>query len=134
MSPQENELLLCSARVVFDPGQTERCAKLFEQPLNWEYLLRMSYRHSTWPLLCWHANRLGPVGVPPAILDQLRDEFLWNAQHNLVLTGELLQLLQLFEGEGIRALSFKGPTLTAFAYGNLALRVFNDLDLLVWPG
>lgn len=129
----ENELLLCSARVAFDGEHRARFAQLCERPLNWEYLLRMSYRHVTWPLLYWHANRLGPNVVPAAILEQLRDQFIWNTRHNLALAGELLQVLHLFKAAGIRALAFKGPTLTAFAYGNLALRVFNDLDLLVLP-
>ncbi len=47
------------------------------------------------------------------------------------LTRELLKLLGLFDAHGVRAIPYKGPTLAAIAYGNLALREFDDLDVLV---
>jgi hypothetical protein len=47
------------------------------------------------------------------------------------LTGELLRLLDVFEAQGIPAVSYKGPVLAAFAYGNLGLREFFDIDVLV---
>jgi hypothetical protein len=43
----------------------------------------------------------------------------------------LLALLQLFEAHGLPAIPFKGPTLAASAYGDLAFRQFSDLDILV---
>jgi hypothetical protein len=36
-----------------------------------------------------------------------------------------------FEAHGIAVIPYKGPVLAACAYGNLALREFNDLDILV---
>jgi hypothetical protein len=45
--------------------------------------------------------------------------------------GELRRLLHRFEMGGIPAIPFKGPVLAASAYGNLALRRFSDLDILV---
>jgi hypothetical protein len=47
------------------------------------------------------------------------------------MTGELIRLLDLFEAHGIAAIPYKGPTLAALAYGNVAFRVFSDLDLLL---
>jgi len=40
-------------------------------------------------------------------------------------------LLKLFEAHGIQAVPYKGPALGAAAYGNLSLRQFRDLDILV---
>jgi hypothetical protein len=47
------------------------------------------------------------------------------------LTAELLGLLHLFETHQIPVIPFKGPVLAASIYGNLALRQFLDLDLIV---
>jgi hypothetical protein len=69
--------------------------------------------------------------VPRASLDSLRAEFYAIARHNLFLTGELCKLLQLFEEHNIPALPFKGPALALLIYGNLTLRDFSDLDILV---
>ena len=64
-------------------------------------------------------------------LDQLRDDFNDNSRRNLFLTRELLNLLTLFETHQIPAIPFKGPVLAASVYGNLALRQFSDLDLII---
>jgi hypothetical protein len=62
---------------------------------------------------------------------QMREHFYANVGATLFLTGELLRILQLLATHGIPTLPFKGPTLAAAAYGNLALRQFSDLDILV---
>jgi hypothetical protein len=46
---------------------------------------------------------------------------------------ELHRLFEQFEDAGVRAIPFKGPVLAATAYGDLSLRAFNDLDVLVHP-
>jgi len=51
--------------------------------------------------------------------------------HNFFLTKELLELLTLFEAHCIPASPYKGPALAIMAYGNLALRQFSDLNILV---
>jgi hypothetical protein len=50
---------------------------------------------------------------------------------NLFLTGELLRVLNALEAREIPAIPYKGPALAASVYGNLALREFHDLDILV---
>ncbi|HVI70400.1 MAG TPA: nucleotidyltransferase family protein, partial [Pyrinomonadaceae bacterium] len=47
------------------------------------------------------------------------------------LTAELCRLINLFRDKGIDAIPYKGPVLAQFAYGNLALRRFVDLDVIV---
>jgi hypothetical protein len=69
--------------------------------------------------------------VPQAILEQLQRHAYANAIQNFFLTRELLKLLSLFEAHGIPAMPYKGPVLATTVYGNLALRQFCDLDILV---
>src|SRR5207249_1097507 len=56
-----------------------------------------------------------------------------NARRNLYMLRALLEILDLFEQHGIRAIPFKGPLLAAQAYGGVALRCFLDLDILIQP-
>ncbi len=49
----------------------------------------------------------------------------------LRLTGELVDLVAAFEDEGVRALPYKGPALSAAVYGDPARRQYVDLDVLV---
>jgi len=64
----------------------------------------------------------------PARLKRL---FLLNAARNIRMTEELCRILRLFEEKGIKAIPIKGPVLAVQAYGSLAMRQFDDLDLLL---
>jgi hypothetical protein len=68
-----------------------------------------------------------------AILAQLRDALHAYTHRNLFLAGTLRTLLRLLEAHHIPAIPYKGPVLAALAYGDLALRQFSDLDMLVHP-
>jgi len=50
---------------------------------------------------------------------------------SLLFTGELLRLLDLFDGQAIPALPFKGPVLADLLYGDIAAREYCDLDILL---
>jgi hypothetical protein len=82
-------------------------------------------------LLFWHLNATCADAVPPAHLEALRGGFHATALYNHFCTDELLTLLQLLEAHALPALPYKGPTLALGGYGDLALRGFSDLDLLV---
>jgi hypothetical protein len=83
------------------------------------------------PLLYWHLDATSPEAVPENALDRLRSHFRSNCLRNLFLAGELLRLLNVFEAHGILAVPYKGPSLAVSVYGDLALREFCDLDILV---
>jgi hypothetical protein len=83
------------------------------------------------PLLYQSLNAAAAGDLPPEVLETLRDRFQGVARHGLKLTAELLRLLGLFERRKIGVIPYKGPTLALAAYGNIALRHFQDLDLLV---
>lgn len=127
----EVELLLCCARSRPETADAGRIRALVQAGLDWEHLLALADRHGTLPLLYWNLNALCPEALPEATLARLRAFFQANARRNLFLTGELVALLRLLEAAGITAVPFKGPVLAASVYGNLALRQFSDLDILV---
>ena len=64
-------------------------------------------------------------------MDRLRTVFHANAKRNLLLTGELLRVVDLLQTHGIRAISYKGPALAAAIYGDISMRQFSDLDIIV---
>jgi len=83
------------------------------------------------PLLYWNLRMLPPEYVPDNVSNQLQHYFQRNSLRNLYLTRKLLRLLRTFEEHEIAAVPFKGPTLTVAIYGNLSLREFGDLDILI---
>ena len=128
---REVEVLLACARTPRRSDTADQIRALLREETDWKYLLRVAREHRVVPLLFSHLNATCPEAVPEAALNELRNHSHENTRRNLLLTGELLKLLNLFEAHGICVIPFKGPTLAAMAYGNLALREFDDLDILV---
>ena len=127
----EHELLLHCTRTYVDPVRAEQTRSLLNQEIDWVYLLKLADRHSIMPLLYWRLIEICPDAVPLEILSQLRERFKKNTWHNLFLTGELIRILALIKSRRVTAVPFKGPALAALLYGNLALRDFGDLDIVI---
>ena len=127
----EDELLLCCSRTCMDSENAERIRSLLREDIDWGYLIRQANLHGMIPLLYWNLNSICPEAAPKPTLDELRTHFDANALRNRFLTGELLKLLNQLKDRAIPALPFKGPILAVSVYGNLALRPFGDLDILI---
>jgi hypothetical protein len=129
----EAELLLTCARARLTEAQTGRVRVLCAVELDWPYLLLLAGRHGLQPLLYRHLNAVCPDAVPPEHLRSLREHFRRVSAFNLLLTRELQKLVALFAAHDIEAMPYKGPALAESLYGNIALRQFSDLDILVRP-
>jgi len=127
----EIEFLLDASRVRLEDDDARQLGARLGHDLDWTYVLHMARRNGVTALLYRHLNAAGPGGVPQEVLDQLRQSFHENSLRNLLMTGELFKVLDLFGAHGIAAIPYKGPTLAVLAYGNLAFREFVDLDLLL---
>lgn len=100
--------------------------------MDWSWLLATADRHAVTPLLARRLSR-HPAGAPPHILAALREKFDTNALRNLALARQLAELLQRLGELGVAAVPIKGPVLALSAYGDLTLREFADLDIVVHP-
>ena len=69
--------------------------------------------------------------VPEHVLNSLKKDYIGNAKKNLLMLGELFKIMNLFEKQGLTVIPYKGPLLAIYAYKNLALRQFDDLDIFV---
>ena len=104
-------------------------AEFIPPDLDWHFFLTAAQRHSVLPLVY---RALGQhSGVPGLTREVLESLLRENARRSLFLTAELLRLLESFSQQGISLLPYKGPTLAQSLYGDIALRSFSDLDLLV---
>ena len=102
---------------------------------DWNWLLDTAARHTVVPAVYRHLARAGNHAavddVPPAILDVLRVRSDENALHNVMLTQRLVELLDCLQAAAIPVIPLKGPVLALMAHGDVTLRQFYDLDLLI---
>jgi len=126
----EDKILIYVARPSLAPDSTQELRRLFQADLDWKYLIEIADRHCVVPLLCrrLEESKLLPPAAARTTLQEANHE---NTNSNLFLTGELVKLLELLKANRIEAIPFKGPTLALAAYGDISLRQFADLDLLV---
>ena len=127
----EHGLLLCCVRTRLSPAVIDRLRELSTAIIDWDYLFELARRHSVVPLLYRQLQSHASDLVPPAVMKRLRLQYQENSARNAVLSAELCRLVQLFARSGIEAIPYKGPLLGLVAYGDVSLRRFVDLDILV---
>jgi hypothetical protein len=127
----EVEMLLLCVRPCIDAEEVQRIHAIGTAGCNWDAILDLACAHGVTPLLYRGLKLAGPDLVPPAVLRDLRAWVRQNAVRGLALSGELIRVLSLLKENGIQAVPFKGPVLSALAYGDVTLRDLSDLDILV---
>lgn len=127
----EIRLLLSCVRTHIDAETATQVRTLLGQPLNWQEVLQTAHRHGVLSLLYWNLDATCPQAVPPTVLSQLKRAFTAGDFNNRFLARELSKLLQIFQAHDIPAFPYKGPTLAALVYENMALRQFSDLDIVI---
>jgi hypothetical protein len=132
MTPEQKLLIGCAAPYP-TAEQTAEIGRLLRLPLDWPEITAQAGRHGISQLLFHRVQRLGGTELPAAVEAELRQRFERAIRQNLFMTGELIRLISLLGRAGITAVPFKGPVLAEKLYGNLALRVFGDLDVLIHP-
>jgi putative nucleotidyltransferase-like protein len=127
----EHELVVRCATSAPGEAHLRRIRELVGAGVDWAVVVAFATRHWTVPLLSWCLDAAAPAGYPSPVRATLRNGFRTSAGHSLRLAAELARLMAALEAQSIPATAWKGPTLAVAAYGNLALRTFADLDLLV---
>jgi hypothetical protein len=127
----EKELLARCARTRVDPASTKKIAALLNGNLDWDCVFDQAAENSVTPLLGRQMQALPTGGVPAPVLDRLKEVCRANTIRCLFLTAELIRIFDLFHSRGIQAIAYKGPALAMQAYGDMTLRQFEDIDIIV---
>ena len=127
----EKQLLSYCARTQITPEIAAGIRKILAGPVDWDYLLWEAEENSITPLLERHLSAVAPGAAPPTAQEQLKKTCRANTVRCLYLTAELINILRLFQSQNIPVIPYKGPVLAAQAYGDVALREFEDLDIIL---
>lgn len=127
----EMELLLCCARTRPNPEMSQRIREAARKEINWFQFVRLVLRHGTLSLTYRNLHQICPDIVPSGVLEPLRARHETEAAEARLLAKELVDVLGFLDSCGIQAVPFKGPALAVRLYGDLSLRGFGDLDIMV---
>jgi len=92
-----------------------------------ERLASTADRHGVLPLL---ARALSLAGIPCETVRARARQIVFR---NLALAAELVRLVGALRELGIEVLAYKGPMLGQQLYGDVTLRQFSDLDIVITP-
>jgi hypothetical protein len=127
----ESELLIWCARTVVTDDLKKRISQRGHEPLDWAALLDMARYHGVAPLLYRNLSTICSDLVPVASLTLLRQRAQAVALLNRLLAQELVVLCEALTAQGVPVMPVKGATLAVSAYGDVTLRDFDDLDLII---
>jgi len=122
--------LLCSSPADTRFPEEELRAIVHQRP-DWGGILAAADEHGVTPLICKRIDGPGAEEVEPGWRKRLREEWIRNSCRNLLLVSELVRVLAALEACDVSATPYKGPVLAEQAYGDLTLRQFTDLDVIV---
>ena len=102
---------------------------------NWERVFELAEHHGVLPAmhraLCVEGReRFGGI-LPGEVRTEVERRFARLTRKNLRLAAELIHVLDCLDAAGVAAIPHKGPLLAEMIYGDLTLRDFSDLDVLV---
>jgi hypothetical protein len=125
----EQEVLLGLIRA--DRVHDEPVRKLLTRGADWAALRHTALEHGVLPLLCSRLKELEYGLLPQQEMAHFQEFFKAHSRGNLIMVSELVKVLRLLKSANIPAIPFKGPVLAVQAYGDVCLRQFADLDLMV---
>jgi hypothetical protein len=128
----ELDLILACCGDDSDGHFSARIQQVLRHGVDWERLIQLAQHHGLVPLVFRRLSAEMDATRSPG-LESLRQQDKANAHRTLWLTLELLNIHRHLQARGLEVLPYKGPALAEALYGNVAMRQFSDLDLLVRP-
>lgn len=128
---KETALLVYCANTKINSETAVKIKQLIQSEIDWNYLIKLAIWHRVQTLLYSSLKQTCLEEVPQKVLESLHTDCQKITLNNLFLTHKLINILQLLTDNNIPAIPFKGSVLAASAYGNLGLRKFSDIDILV---
>jgi hypothetical protein len=126
----ECALVVCCGCPQANDQIVDATRRILRAQIDWDLFRREAFRHRVVPLAYRHLSRLADC-VPNQVLDALRSDFRFIAARNLVLSAEMIRIVEALAATGIRAVPIKGPLLSMAAFGDLSMRQFADIDVVV---
>ena len=124
-----NEIIL-----IIECCRLSQDSKLIEEKIslikNWDDFISLSYSHGVFPLV-YQVLKKHEDKIPLNTFAFMKQTYMNLVKTNMLMTSELIKVSKLLEENGIKAIAFKGPVLSAMAYGDVISRQYVDLDLLV---
>jgi hypothetical protein len=104
---------------------------ILQHELDWQNLGQTALQQGVFPLFYQRLKTAAEKQIPHAEIVQYDQWFQTNVQNNIRLSWKLIQFVDLLSTKGIETVVLKGPVFALQAFGDLTLRRYTDLDVLI---
>jgi Uncharacterised nucleotidyltransferase len=126
-------LVLACARASICAASVGEIRQAVAGPVDFLKAINLASFHKLAPCVIQQLQQHAAAALPESVAVEFQRWLRAHTIRNFELTKELLEVLSVLEKSGVHALAFKGPVLSQQLYGDLSLREFLDLDILVAP-
>ena len=123
---KEEKLIFSCATLNADKDNIKESSRL---DLNWKDISNRVASYKLGPLL--YRQLHDSEGIPQSVKQALREDTALVFAKNILLLQELESLIEKFRQGGIEIIILKGAALAYEVYGDIALRGFDDIDILI---
>ena len=133
ISPENQFLLLC-ARLNWSEKEHEAFSRLIAGKLNWDVVYTGIEQNGIVSLVYANLNKFEvSSSIPVHFWEKLKNDAEAYKRHIMLQRFELWRLLDSFHKANIPAIPLKGSFLRETVYPDPALRISEDLDVLIQP-
>ena len=127
----EQRLLFACARLKTSSQLEEEIRRILGEQVDWTAFAKVAVMHGLAGLAGHTLARVAPNLVPSDILAAFSQLISDTRQKNTALFAELALIVETLAKFQVPCVPFKGPVLALQCYGDLGLRAYRDLDILV---
>jgi len=128
-SPEFSFVLLCAC-LNPSPEQEQKIKNSAQMDLDWPLVFKIAQTQRVLPLLYQNMAAIVP-DIDPYIAEKFKSVFIKNMARNIRILYFLNDIITLFKKNNIDVIPFKGPVSAQDIYGDISLRAFSDIDLLI---
>ncbi len=127
----EQKIVLLSSEVNIEDEKASRIRELAKKNIDWDEVINIAKSHGLLFFLYKNLKIICKEYVPDESFVKLKNYYINNTTRNLSLSVKLVRIIKLFKESGIKAVPFKGPVQAETLYGDIGVRSFTDIDILI---
>ncbi len=105
---------------------------LYQKEESYDRFIKLAYKHGIVPLIYKNTKNLHQSSlILTKFIDKLKPHYQTIAQRNMLMSAELIYITKFLKTNHIESLACKGPALSQMAYGDITLRQYGDIDILI---
>jgi len=130
----EKKLLIAGASICTDEITKKRFLEALSPKIDWKVFLSLLYSHKTGGLFYKSWNSLGGQyvdSIPEKVITEVKNIYFTNVLQGTRKLQKIKELIKNIQRENLQVIILRGVVLAENIYGDIGVRPWGDLDLLV---